>query len=1028
MAAPRGKRVLAKKSKNKSGMIMQGSESTLVGKGQKVACDLAYVGKKLLRSTGKAAWISVTTFVVIGLPLMFAMEREQQFREMDLQQEALLGVRPESAYSPAITDSSKKMISLRSSDGKVFEVEEAAAAGSERIKYMIEDNCAGSTIPLSKIHSQILAQVVEYLKFHSSSSDSETDYDETLKSFDNEFVKVDQGTLFSLLEAAHFLNIRTLLDLTSQAVADIISSMTPEEIRKTFNIQNDFDSRGRRGDSQGGSLFRLLEAANFLNIGSLLDLTSQAVADMLKDAPPEPPEKLLGMIPEKSFKSSLNHHKIDVMSSSNVGSRLFGDEDPFVIVNSDEDVTVTAAPQKKKKKRIVKVGDRAKSKKAKTDAPSKETTQPDIETVPLATESVQKPMPEVEPSIVPPAAKKGKGPLKGEAIILPPQLFEGGPSVAVHTFSNPPSIECPVLEEFAAQLNEADSLRLISAASMAYLVQLRKLREDMVIARAERDEALFEVVTLEEKTRQVQVKEVEIVEVQAKYDELEENMRSFASLHISKEELHQWCTAFMSKMMCTGGMEVALEEMNLVATKCGAHRVGVPGLKRFDQDRPIKAKWFKQLLMKDPKKTMHEAMVKVLTRLSLEQLPLWGTLTGAMAKMSSPAEIASFPGDVPAVLAKGPSEEDPIPEVPDEYMGIELEDADEETEEDVADTGPSGVQRTIEDASQAPSKDPSNDPLQGSDAESWTVHRVHHMVLSEEQSREFPLYSMITGILRSHADVHSLETVVHLENDLLDAMRTHNVKVNQHLINGIKGLHEEMQRREVQSLKDHSDSLTFEAEIHDELVTLEKENARLRARQQITMSPWFLEKHQVLARVQHMIMVRTRRFIAAMDILKERSREIELLTDYIAQLQNLLLDNNIDFEAFERPEETVDPQTRSSREELLMRVHAQDTEIVDLKDKLNQCVNFLSLHGYKGIIHPSPDNPVREAGCRVHGSVIGIGYEFLDLTLRFAMCVRKVPRVCVRMLSTRFLSEDGPKEGVISMTSRECIAINEKNM
>ncbi|CAI9112962.1 OLC1v1013477C1 [Oldenlandia corymbosa var. corymbosa] len=548
------------------------------------------------------------------------------------------------------------------------------------------------------------------------------------------------------------------------------------------------------------------------------------------------------------------------MSSSNTGSRLFGDEDPFVIVNSDEDVTVTAIPQKKKKKRIVKVGDRAKSKKAKTDVPLKETAPLSVKTVPVATESMQKTAPEIGPSRVLPVVEKGKGPLEGEAIVLPPQLFEGGPSVAVHTFSNPPSIECPILEEFAAQLNEADSLRL--------------------------------VVTLEEKVCQVQAKEAEIVEMQDKYDELNEKMKSFASLHISKEELHQWCTAFMYKMMSTGEMTAALEEVNLVATKCSVHRVGVAGLRRLDQDRPIKAKWFKQLLMMDPKKTMHEAMVKVLTRLSLEQLPLWGALTGGMSKMSSPAEVASFPGDVPAILAKGPSEEDPIPEVPDEYMGIELEDADEETEEDVADIGHSRVQRTVEDASQAPSKDPSNDPstdpLPGSDAESWTVHRVHHMVLSEEQSKEFPLYSMISGILRSRADVHSLEMVAHLENDLLDAMRTHNVKVNQHLINEIKGLREEMQHQEVQSLRDHSDSLTFEAEIHDELVTIEK----------------------------------TRRFIAAMDILKERSREIEFLTDYIAQLQNLLLDNNIDFEAFERPEETVDPRTRSSQEELLMRVHA----------------------------------------------------------------------------------------------------------
>ncbi|CAI9099110.1 OLC1v1035881C1 [Oldenlandia corymbosa var. corymbosa] len=490
------------------------------------------------------------------------------------------------------------------------------------------------------------------------------------------------------------------------------------------------------------------------------------------------------------------------MSSSNAGSQLFGDEDPFVIVNLDEDVTVTSAPQKKKKKRIVKVGDRAKSKKAKTDVPLKETAPLSVETVPVATESMQKTAPETGPSRVPPGVEKGNGPLEGEVIVLPPQLFEGGPSVAVHTFNSPPSIECPILEEFAVQLNEADSLWLASNFS-DYVVN--------VLLRAERDEALFEVVTLEEKVRQVQAKEAEIAEMQAKYDELDEKMKSFASLHISKEELHQWCTAFMYKMMSTCGMAAALEE--------------------------------------DPKKTMHEAMVKVLTRLSLEQLPLWGALTGAMSKMSSPAEIAWFPGDVPAILAKGPSEEDPIPDVPDEYMGMSSRMLMRKPRRMLLTPATPGFRELLRmPLRPIPRTLPMILPLIPSQAVtlfmqtslsipllcplrsfydvsalcslvkqgSWTIHLVHHMVLSEEQSREFPLYSMISGILRSRVDVHSLDTVVHLENDLLDAMRTHNVKANQHLINEIKGLCEEMQRREVQCLRDHSDSLTFEAEIHEE--------------------------------------------------------------------------------------------------------------------------------------------------------------------------------------------------------------------
>ncbi|XP_057491941.1 SKP1-like protein 1A [Actinidia eriantha] len=136
---------------------------------------------------------------------------------------------------------SSKKITLMSSDGEAFEVEEAVALESQTIKPMIEDDCADGVIPLPNVTSKILAKVIEYCKKHVDSPKTEDrSAEDELKIWDAEFVKVDQPVLFDLILAANYLNIKSLLDLTCQTVADMIKGKTPEEIRKTFNIKNDF--------------------------------------------------------------------------------------------------------------------------------------------------------------------------------------------------------------------------------------------------------------------------------------------------------------------------------------------------------------------------------------------------------------------------------------------------------------------------------------------------------------------------------------------------------------------------------------------------------------------------------------------------------------------------------------------------------------------------------------------------------------------------------------------------------------------
>nr|GMC61384.1 SKP1-like protein 1A [Ipomoea batatas] len=136
--------------------------------------------------------------------------------------------------------SSSKTIILKSSDGEIFEVEETLALESQMLKYMIVDNDDTTiTIPVPEVTSKILGMVIEYCKRHVEAAKGTINFDD-LKDFDVDFVKVNQETLFDLVLAANFLNIKSLLDLTCQTVADMIKGKTPEEISKTFKIKTPF--------------------------------------------------------------------------------------------------------------------------------------------------------------------------------------------------------------------------------------------------------------------------------------------------------------------------------------------------------------------------------------------------------------------------------------------------------------------------------------------------------------------------------------------------------------------------------------------------------------------------------------------------------------------------------------------------------------------------------------------------------------------------------------------------------------------
>ncbi|OIV93832.1 hypothetical protein TanjilG_03795 [Lupinus angustifolius] len=130
---------------------------------------------------------------------------------------------------------STRKITLKSLDGEAFEIDEAVALESQTIKHMIEDGYSDNCIPLPNVNSNILSKVIQYCNKHVA-----TNPIHDLKAWDADFLNVDNSTLYDIILAANYLNIKSLLDLTCQTVADMIKGNTPAEIRKIFNIKNDF--------------------------------------------------------------------------------------------------------------------------------------------------------------------------------------------------------------------------------------------------------------------------------------------------------------------------------------------------------------------------------------------------------------------------------------------------------------------------------------------------------------------------------------------------------------------------------------------------------------------------------------------------------------------------------------------------------------------------------------------------------------------------------------------------------------------
>ena len=137
-------------------------------------------------------------------------------------------------------------IKLQSSDGEIFEVDAEAAKASVILEPMCEnlDDDVKEVIPLPNVNSTILNKVIQWLTHHKDDApvpeNDQHNRTEDMSSWDADFVKVDNETLYELVLAANYLDIKGLVDVTCKTIANKIKGKTPEEIRIEFKIKNTF--------------------------------------------------------------------------------------------------------------------------------------------------------------------------------------------------------------------------------------------------------------------------------------------------------------------------------------------------------------------------------------------------------------------------------------------------------------------------------------------------------------------------------------------------------------------------------------------------------------------------------------------------------------------------------------------------------------------------------------------------------------------------------------------------------------------
>ena len=143
--------------------------------------------------------------------------------------------------------SADKEIKLKSNDEQVFTIKESAVNRSNLVKGILADYEDNTEVPLPDVNGKTLKRIVDYLIHYENSEPKSipkplknSQIEDILEKWDYEYIiSVELEDSIDLLNAANYMDIAPLLQLTCCRIASEMIDRPVEEVRKIFGIESD---------------------------------------------------------------------------------------------------------------------------------------------------------------------------------------------------------------------------------------------------------------------------------------------------------------------------------------------------------------------------------------------------------------------------------------------------------------------------------------------------------------------------------------------------------------------------------------------------------------------------------------------------------------------------------------------------------------------------------------------------------------------------------------------------------------------